>query len=86
MITGLVSVVQMMFSDEGISKKFVIPMIGLLGFGLIFSYCLFIPAVFAAICIYIFMKELKGDEKKYFKFFGKNTIIVTLMLLFVTTK
>ena len=84
MITGLVSVVQMMFSDEGISKKFVIPMIGLLGFGLIFSYCLFIPAVFAAICIYIFMKELKGDEKKYFKFFGKNTIIVTLMLLFVT--
>ena len=83
MIAALIPVVDMMFSDEEVSKKYVIPLIGLLGFGLIFSYCLFIPAIFAAICIYVFIKELKA-EKKFIGLFGKNTLIVTGMLLFVT--
>ena len=83
MITGLMSVVEMMFSDEEISKKFAIPMIGVLSFGLIFSYCLFVPAVFAAICIYVFLKELKA-EKKYLIVFGKYTLIITGMLIVVT--
>ena len=60
MIAGLMSVVEMMFSEDEISKKVVVSLIGLLAFGLIFSYCLFVPAIFAAICIYVFLKELKS--------------------------
>ncbi len=83
MIAGLMSVVEMMFSEDEISKKVAIPLIGLLSFGLIFSYCLFVPAIFAAICIYVFLKELKS-EKKYLKIFGKYTLIITGMLVVIT--
>ena len=83
-VAALIPTVEMLFSKEGVLRRFLIPMIGVLGAGLIFSYCLFIPPVFAAICIYSFISELHSDEKKILKIFGKNTIIITVVLLFVT--
>ncbi len=81
----LLTIVEMLFSEDEIYKKIIIPMIGMVGFGLIFSYCFFVPAVFASICIYVFWKEFKcKDSKKYLKIFGKNTLIITGMLLLVT--
>lgn len=71
--------------DSGISNKFLIGLIVLTGIGVIFSYCLFVPALYAFICIYAFMKDLqKKQEKKYLKIFGKNTLIITGLLLIVT--
>lgn len=56
----------------------------LMGVGIIFSYCLFVPALFAFICIYVFVKDMKKDEKKYLKFFSKSTLIITGVLLVLT--
>ena len=68
-----------------ISDKVVIPLIIIMGIGLIFSYCLFVPAIFSFICIYIFVKDFeKKDEKTYLKYFRKNSLIVTGVLLIVT--
>ena len=68
-----------------ISDKVVMPLIIIMGIGLIFSYCLFVPAIFSFICIYIFIKDFKRkDEKVYLKFFRKNSLIVTGLLVIVT--
>ncbi|MBQ7410861.1 MAG: hypothetical protein IJW20_05730 [Clostridia bacterium] len=57
----------------------------LLGVGIIFSYCLFVPALFAFICIYVFIKDLgKKEEKSYLKIFKKSTLWITGLLLVVT--
>ena len=57
----------------------------LIGVGVIFSYCLFVPALFAFICIHVFIKDFeKKEEKSYLKFFKKSTIWVTGALLIVT--
>ena len=62
-----------------------LPIIVLIGVGIIFSYCLFVPALFAFICIYVFIKDLeKKEEKSYLKFFKKSTLFVTGLLLVVT--
>ncbi len=85
MIALLLSVVEMLFSKDNIKKSLVISMIVMVSMGLIFSYCLFVPAVFASICIYVFLEELKDkNTKKYLKIFGKNTLIITGVLLVVT--
>ena len=57
----------------------------LLGVGIIFSYCLFVPALFAFICLYVFIKDFdKKQEKSYLKLFKKSTLWVTGLLLIVT--
>ena len=57
----------------------------LMGVGIIFSYCLFVPALFAFICIYVFIKDFaKKEEKSYLKIFKKSTLIITGLLLIVT--
>ena len=57
----------------------------LIGVGIIFSYCLFVPALFAFICIYVFIKDLeKKEEKSYLKFFKKSTLLATGLLFVVT--
>lgn len=62
-----------------------LPIIVLIGVGIIFSYCLFVPALFAFICIYVFIKDFeKKEEKSYLKFFKKSTLLVTGLLLVVT--
>lgn len=79
-------IVEMLFSEDKINKALIISMIGITGMGLIFSYCLFVPAVFASVCIYVFLKELSDkNTKKYLKIFGKNTLTITGILLLVTT-
>ena len=50
------------------------------GIGIIFSYCLFVPAMYAFMCITVFIKE-KDSKRKIFK---KQTII-TFAVLFVIT-
>ncbi len=85
MVTLLISIVEMLFSKENIKKSVIITMIVMASMGLIFSYCLFVPAIFASICIYVFLEELKDkNSKKYLKIFGENTLIVTALLLLVT--
>ena len=84
MVAMLIAVVEELYSKEKINKILVISLIGILGMGLIFSYCLFVPAIFAAICIYTFLKDFSEEGKTYLKFFKKNTLIVTGMLLVVT--
>lgn len=84
MVTMLVPVVEMLYSKENISRRIVVPLIVILATGLIFSYCLFVPAIFAAICIYCFLKDFTQDGKTYFKFFKKTTILITSLLLLVT--
>ncbi len=82
-IAALIPMMEALY--DKFDKKIIIPLIILLGNGLIFSYCLFVPAIFASICIYCFLKDLSNkEEKKYFKFFGKTTLIVTGALLVVT--
>lgn len=58
-------------------------LIFLMGVGIIFSYCLFVPTLFSFICIYVFIKDLK-KEKKYLKFFSKEVLLVTGLLLVLT--
>ena len=84
MVTALVPTTEMLYSKENISRKIVVPLIVILATGLIFSYCLFVPAIFAAICIYCFLKDFTIEGKTYFKFFKKTTILITSLLLLVT--
>lgn len=55
-------------------------LIVLIGVGIIFSYCLFVPAMFAFICINVFVYN--KDEKR--KILKKETMIITGILLLVT--
>ena len=82
-VTGLIMVVPLLF--EKIKTPFVITLISLLAMGMIFSYCLFVPGVFAGICIYIFIQDWKEEGKTYLKIFKKKTLIVTGILLLITT-
>jgi len=73
MVVMLLAVVECLYSDKKLNKVFIISLIGILGTGLIFSYCLFVPAIFASICIYCFLKDLSNSEgKKYLKIFKIN--------------
>lgn len=70
---------------KNFDKRVIIPLVIFLAIGLIFSYCLFVPAIFGAICIYCMLKDLSNkEEKKYLKLFGISTIIVTASLVVVT--
>ena len=85
MVALILTIGEMLFSEEKINKKLVITMLMMASMGLIFSYCMFVPGIFASICIYTFIMELKDKEtKKYLKFFGKNTLIITGILLLIT--
>lgn len=84
MVAMLLTVVEMLYSKEKINKALVITLIGICGTGLIFSYCLFVPAIFAGICIYAFLKDFTVEGKTFLKIFKKTTLIVTGMLLVIT--
>ncbi len=84
MVAMLLAIVEFLYSEEKINKVLVVILIGILATGLIFSYCLFVPAVFAAICIYTFLKDLTIEGKTFLKIFKKTTLIVTGMLLVIT--
>ena len=85
LIALILSIVETLYSDEKIKRWFSYTLIGIVAFGIIFSYCLFVPALFAAICIYCFLKGLTNkEEKKYLKFFSKTTLIVFGILIVIT--
>lgn len=83
-VTSLMIVVPMLFDEPKIKLPFVMTLIGLLAMGMIFSYCLFVPGVFAAVCIYSFIKDWKAKEKAYLKIFKKKTLMVTGILGIIT--
>lgn len=83
-VTSLLCVTPLLFSKEKISTWFAITLISLLAMGVIFSYCLFVPGVFAAVCLYIFVKDFGEEGKTYLKIFKKKTLIVTGILLLIT--
>lgn len=73
------------YGKKDVNFWFLLPLIVLMGIGIIFSYCLFVPALFAFICIYIFIKDFeKKEEKSILKIFKKSTLLVTGILLLVT--
>ena len=69
-----------LYSKNEIEFPLITIMIVLTGIGIIFSYCLFVPALFAFICIFVFIKE--KDEKH--KILKKQTLIITGILFLVT--
>lgn len=83
-VTGILLSVPTLFGEDTIKTWFSIALISLISMGVIFSYCLFVPGVFAGICIYIFVKDFKEDGKIYLKIFKKKTLITTGILLMVT--
>ncbi len=73
------------YEKREINFWFILPLIILMGVGIIFSYCLFVPALFAFICIYVFIKDFdKKEEKSILKIFKKSTLLITGALLIVT--
>lgn len=80
---ALLVVVELLYSKDNINKLFVITLIGITAFGLIFSYCLFAPIAFAAVCLYTFLKDFKQQGKTYLKIFKSTTLIVTAVLFVV---
>ncbi len=72
------------YDNRKVNFPTMLSLIILMGVGIIFSYCLFVPALFAFICIYVFLKDKKKEEKSYLKFFKKSTLLVTGLLLIVT--
>lgn len=83
MLAGLFYIAKIYDKNEA-SFPYLLGLIVLMGIGIIFSYCLFVPALFSFICIYVFIKDMKKEEKSYLKFFKKSTLLVTGLLLVVT--
>ena len=53
--------------------------------GIIFSYCLFVPALFSFICLYVWIQDLiNPDVKKHLKIISRNTLVTTSLLLVIT--
>lgn len=74
-----------LYGQREVNYCFILSLIVLMGIGIIFSYCLFVPALFSFICIYAFVKDLeKKEEKSILKIFKKSTLILTGILLIVT--
>lgn len=85
MVTTIVMllVTPLLYSKEKINRNLVIVLIGITGIGLIFSYCLFAPIVFAAVCIYTWLKDFKEEGKTYFKIFKGTTLAIGFILFAV---
>ncbi len=82
--TGLFYLAKL-YGERDVNFWCLLPLIILMGVGIIFSYCLFVPALFAFICIYVFIKDFdKKEEKSILKFFKKSTLLVTGILILVT--
>lgn len=80
---AILGTVDLLYSKENFNKIFIISLIGINSFGLIFSYCLFAPIVYAAVCIFCWFKDFKTEEKAFLKIFKPTTIVVTIVLFFV---
>lgn len=63
--TGLFFVAKL-YGEKEVNFWCLLPLIILMGVGIIFSYCLFVPALFSFICIYVFIKDFEKKKKKAF--------------------
>ncbi len=83
-VTSLLLVVPTLYGELKNKLPLAITLVSLLAMGVIFSYCLFVPGVFAAVCIYLFVKDFGEEGKTYLRFFKKKTLITTGILLVIT--
>lgn len=83
-VCSMVTIVSMFYREEKINKKLLYVLVALMGTAIIFSYCLYVPAIFASICLYCFFKDFKQEGKTYLKIFKSTTLIVTGILLVIT--
>lgn len=83
-VTSLLLVVPTLYGELKKQLPLAITLISLIAMGVIFSYCLFVPGVFAAVCIYLFIKDFGEDGKTFLKIFKKKTLIITGILLAIT--
>lgn len=83
-VTSLILVVPTLYGELKTKLPLAIILVSLLAMGVIFSYCLFVPGVFAAVCIYLFVKDFGEEGKVFLKFFKKKTLIITGILLVIT--
>lgn len=80
---AMLLIAPLLYSKEKINRSLVIALIGITGTGLIFSYCLFAPIVFATVCIYTWLKDFKEDGKTYLKIFKGTTLAIGFVLFAV---
>ena len=66
--------------ENNFSNKWLFVLIGLLGFGLIFSYSLLAPVVFASIVIILFVRGILDKKKRFLKIIDYDTWIMGLIL------
>ena len=66
--------------ENNFSNKWLFVLIGLLGFGLIFSYSLLTPVVFASIVIILFVRGILDKKKRFLKIIDYDTWIMGLIL------
>lgn len=81
-IEGIIAVAPMLKKKE-VKQKYILPISFLLTFTLFFSYYLFVPIIYAALGIYLFIDMLKN--RKEIKIFSKNNILVITVLLIIPT-
>ena len=74
-VTSLLLVVPTLYGELKTKLPLAIILVSLLAMGVIFSYCLFVPGVFAAVCIYLFVKDFGEEGKVFLKFFKKKTLL-----------
>ena len=66
--------------ENNFSNKLLFVMIGILSFGLIFSYSLLAPVVFASILIILFVRGILDKKKRFLKIIDYDTWIMGLIL------
>ena len=82
---NIVQTLGFMYDEKKVKTWLGITLVVLNSMLLIFSYCLFVPGIFAGICLFTWFKDFtEKDEKKYLKIFKKKTLILTGILLLVT--
>ena len=87
-VVAVINIIQTLgftYDEKKIKTWLSITLVVLNSMLLIFSYCLFVPGLFAGICLFTWLKDFtEKEEKKYLKIFKKKTLILTGILLLVT--
>ena len=84
-VINIIQTLGFMYDEKKIKTWLGITLVVLNSMLLIFSYCLFVPGLFAGICLFTWFKDFtEKEEKKYLKIFKKKTLILTGILLLVT--
>lgn len=89
-ILGILNVLKYYFEKDenkercnNFNNKWMVLFLGILSFGLIFSYSLFVPAVFSTVVIIFFVRGIIEKKKRFLKIVDYETLIVFIMLLVI---